>query len=135
MLWRQIRVSIKRAFILEFLGPFSSRKARHFVSRMKIRRQCTFRTRAKTQAQPASCCVERFFKLDSGKPDFVSITPRQARRLIAKVAVPSQRRLQRKVSLLYKRDHVIRIPPLFRNPNAHESKQYPAKNRSDNRWH
>jgi hypothetical protein len=78
--------------------------------------------------------VERFFKLDSGKPDFVSITPRQARRLIAKVAVPSQRRLQRKVSLLYKRDHVIRIPRLFRNANAHESKQYPGKNRSDSRW-
>src|SRR5260370_9643225 len=74
--------------------------------------------------------MQRLFKLDTGKLDFVPVTPRQARGLIAGVAVQSQRRPGRDASLLHQRDHVIRMPRLFRNANAQESKEQPAEKRS-----
>jgi hypothetical protein len=83
--------------------------------------------RCEAQAQPSLRRMQRLFELDARKLDFVSITPWQARWLIAKMAVPSQRRLQWESSLLHERDHVVYISWLFRNANAQESKQNPAK--------
>src|SRR5258708_12779946 len=97
---------------------------------MKIRQRLSLRARGEAYAQSASRRMQRLFKLDTGKLDFVPVTPRQARGLIAQVAVPSQRRPGRDASLLHQRDHVIRAPRLLRNANAQESKQQPAEKRS-----
>jgi len=85
--------------------------------------------RREAQAQAASRRVQRVFELDAGKLDFVSVTPWQARWLIAKVAVPSQRRPYWESPLLRQRDDVVRMPRLFRNARAQESKQHPAEKR------
>src|SRR5258708_972348 len=71
--------------------------------------------RSKAQTQAASRCLQRVFELDTGELDFVSVTPWQMCWFIAKVAVPSQRRLQGKAPLLQQRDHVLLMPRLFRN--------------------
>ena len=81
-------------------------------------------------SQAASRRVQRVFERDTGEFDFVTITPRQSRWFIAKVAVPSQRRPQREVPLLNERDHVIRSARLFRDANSQESKQHPGEQRS-----
>src|SRR4029077_15807270 len=75
--------------------------------------------------------MQSLFEFDTGKLDFISITPWQTCRLIAKVAVPSQRRFQWQASLLEERDHVIGVPRLFRNASSQEPKQNPAKNGRD----
>jgi hypothetical protein len=73
--------------------------------------------------------MQHLFELDTGKFNLVSIAPWQARWLIAKAAVPSQRCLQRETSLLQERDNVVRLSPLFGNANSQESHQYPAEKR------
>src|SRR5712664_1294889 len=130
VLLREIGASVERAFIPEDLWPPCFRQNCHFVSCMKIRQRLSLRARREAHAQAASRWMQRLFKLDAGKLDFVPVTPRQARWLIPQVAEPSQRRLQRDTSLLHQRDHVIRMPRLFRNANAQESKQQPAEKRS-----
>jgi len=60
---------------------------------MKIRRRRSFWMRRKAWAQAASRWLQRVFERDARKLDFVTITLRQACWLIAKMAVPSQRRL------------------------------------------
>src|SRR5260370_31023790 len=100
---------------------------------MKIRRCRSLRMRCEAQAQPSSRGMQSVFELHTGKPDFVSISPRQTRRLIAQVPDPSQRCLQREASLLKKRDYVIGIPRLFPDANCKKPKQYPAKKGSDGR--
>ena len=97
---------------------------------MKIRRRRSFWMRRKAWAQAASRCLQRVFERAAGKLDFVTITPRQACWLIAKMAVPSQRRLRGEASLLHERDQVIRIARLFGNANYQESKQHPGEQRS-----
>jgi hypothetical protein len=74
--------------------------------------------------------MQRLFERDARKLDFVSMTPWQARWLIAQVSVPSQRRLQGKAPLLQQRDHVLRMPRLFRNANSQESEQHSGEQRS-----
>ena len=74
--------------------------------------------------------MQRVFERDAGELDFVTITLRQSRWFIAKVAVPSQRRPQGEVPLLNERDHVIRSARLFRDANSEESKQHPGERRS-----
>jgi len=86
--------------------------------------------RRKAWAQAASRCLQRVFERDAGKLDFLTITPRPACWLIAKMAVPSQRRLRGEASLLHERDQVIRIARLFGNANYQESKQHPGEQRS-----
>jgi hypothetical protein len=86
--------------------------------------------RSKAQTQAASRCLQRVFELDTGELDFVSVTPWQMCWFIAKVAVPSQRRLQGNAPLLQQRDHVLLMPRLFRNANSQESKQYPGEQRN-----
>jgi len=100
ILLRQVRASIEGAVILEKLRPLCFCQGCHFVTRMKIRRRRSLRMRREAQAQPASRRVQRVFELDAGKLDFVTITPRQDRWLIGKMAVPPQRRLQGDASLL-----------------------------------
>jgi hypothetical protein len=74
--------------------------------------------------------LQRVFEREAGELNFVTITLRQSRWFIAKVAVPSQRRPQGEVPLLNERDHVIRSARLFRNANPEESKQHPGERRS-----
>src|SRR5712664_382159 len=101
VLLREIGASVERAFIPEDLWPPCFRQDCHFVSCMKIRQRLSLRAHGEAYAQSASRRMQRLFKLDTGKLDFVPVTPRQARGLIAKVAVPSQRRLQRDASLFH----------------------------------
>jgi hypothetical protein len=71
--------------------------------------------------------MQSLFEFDTGKLHFVSVTPWQACRLIAQVAMPSQGRLQWDASPLEKGDYVIRVPRLFRNAGSQKAKQSPTK--------
>jgi hypothetical protein len=122
ILLRKICAPVERAFIPENLRALYFRHDSYFISRMNVGRLRNVGKRRETQAQPASQGMQGLFEFHTGKLDFVSITPWQTCRLIAQVAVPSQRRFQWEASLLKERDHVIRIPRLFRNASSQESK-------------